>query len=111
MVWKHLGAIKDDITTVKNPQANAVCEQLHQTIRNSLRTMFHTYPPNTIDQTNDIMDTCLATAAYASEVAIHHTLNMPPGSLVFQRDMLMNIPLITDLLQLHELRQIIIDEQ
>ena len=73
--------------------------------------MLHTYPPNNIDQTNDIMDTCFATAAYASKVAIHCTLNMSPGALVFQRDMILNIPLITDLLQLHEWRQIITDEQ
>ena len=32
--------------------------QLDQSISNTLRTMLHTYPPNTIDQTNDIMDTC-----------------------------------------------------
>ena len=32
-------------------------------------------------------------------------------ALVFQRDMILNIPLITDLLQLHERRQIVIDEQ
>ena len=48
------------------------------------------------------MESCFATAAYASKVAIHCTLNMSPGALVFQRDMILNIPLITDLLQLHE---------
>ena len=69
------------------------------------------YPPNNIDQTNDIMDTCFGTAAYASKVAIHCTLNMSPGVLVFQRDTILNIPLITDLLLLHERQQIIIDER
>ena len=71
--------------------------------------MLHTYPPNNIDQTNDIMDTCFATATYASKVAIHCTLNMSPGALALQRDMILNIPLITDMLQLHDCRQIIID--
>ena len=52
-----------------------------------------------------------ATAAYASKVAIHCTLNMSPGALVFQRDMVLNIPLITDLLHLHEQRQVIIDDR
>ena len=56
------------------------------------RSMLHTYPPNNIDQTNDIMDTCFATAAYASKVAIHCTLNISPGTIVFQRDMIQNIP-------------------
>jgi transposase InsO family protein len=107
----RVNGIKDVTTTVKNPQANAICERLHQSISNTLQTMLHTYPPNTIDQTNDIMDTCFATAAYASKVAIHHTLDMSPGALVFQRDMILNISLITDLLHLHERRQIIIGER
>ena len=97
-----VNGIKDVTTTIKNPQANAICEQLHQSISNSLQTMLHRYPPNNIDQINDIMDTCFATAAYASKVAIHRTINLPPGALVFQRDMILNIPLITDLLHLHE---------
>ena len=106
----HVNGVKDVTTTVKNPQANVICERLHQSISNTLQTMLHTYPPDTIDQANDIMDTCFATAAHASKVAIHCTLNMSPGALVFQRDMILNIPLITDLLQLHEWRQVIIDE-
>ena len=103
--------IKDVTTTVKNPQANAICERLHQSFSNSIRTMIHTYPPSNMDQINDIMDTCLAMAAYASKVAIHCTLNMSPGALVFQRDMILNIPLITDPLLLLERKQIIIDER
>ena len=73
--------------------------------------MLHRYPPDNIDQINDIIDTCFATAAYASKVAIHCTLNISPGALVFQQYMILNIPIITDLLHLHERRQIIIDEQ
>ena len=86
----HVNGIKDVTTTVKNPQANAICERLHQSMSNTLWTMLHAYPPNTIDQTNDIMDTCFATAAYASKVAIHCTLNMSPGALVFRRYMILN---------------------
>ena len=106
-----VNGMKDVTTTVKNPQANAICERLHQSISNTLRTMLHTYPPNNIDQTNDIMDTCFATAAYASKVAIHCTLNMSPGTIVFQIDLILNLPLITDLLHCHERQQNIIDEQ
>ena len=97
-----VNGIKDVTTTVKNSQANVICEQLHQSISITLQTMLHTYPPDTIYKTNDIMDTCFATAAHASKVAINCTLIMSPGALVFQRDMILNIPLITDLLQLHE---------
>ena len=41
--------------------------------------MLRAHTPSSIDQTNDIMDTCFATAAYASKVAIHRTLNISPG--------------------------------
>ena len=107
----HANGIKDVTTTVKNPQANAVCERLHQSISNTLRSMLRAHAPSSIDQSNDIMDTCFATAAYASKVAIHRTLNISPGALVFHRDMILNIPLIADLHQLHARRQIIIDER
>ena len=72
--------------------------------------MLRAYPPNNIEQTNDIMDTCFATAAYASKVAIHCNLNISPGALVFRRDMILNILLLADLHQRHTRQQIIIDE-
>jgi hypothetical protein len=72
--------------------------------------MLCAYPPNKIEQTNDIIDTCFATAAYASKVAIHYTLNISTGTSVVHRDMLLNIPLLADLHQLHARQQIIIDE-
>ena len=114
MAFLHMlqvNGIKDVTTTVKNPQANAICERFHQSMNNTICTMLHTYPPNNIDQINDIMDTCFAPAAYASKVAIHCTLNMSPSALVLQRDMILNIPLVTDLLHLHERRQVIIDNR
>ena len=107
----HANGIKDITTTVKNPQADAICKCLHQSISNTLWSMLCAYPPNNTEQTNDIMDTCFATAAYASKVAIHCILNISPGALVFHRDMILNIPLLADLHQLHKRRQIIIDER
>ena len=56
----HVNGIEDVTTTVKNPQANAICKRLHQSVSNTLQNMLHICPPNTIDQTNDIMDTCLS---------------------------------------------------
>ena len=90
----HANGIKDVTRTVKNPQANAICARLHQSISNTLQSMLRAYPPNNIEQTNDIMDTCFATAAYASKVTIHCTLNISPCALVFHRDMTLNIPFL-----------------
>ena len=63
--------------------------------------MLHKYPPINIDQINEIMDTCFATAAYAPNVAIDYKLNMSLDALVFQRDIIINIPLIMDLLHFY----------
>jgi transposase InsO family protein len=37
--------IEDVSITIKNPQANAICERVHQTVGNVLRTMTQTNPP------------------------------------------------------------------
>ena len=74
-----VNGIKDDTTTIKNPQDNAICEQLHQTISSNLRAILDHHSPQNPPQVNDIIDTCFAAAAYAFKAAIHHTLNISPG--------------------------------
>ena len=72
--------------------------------------MIPAHPPKNVEETYDILDTCFAIAAYASKVAINCTLNISPGALDFHRDMILNIPLVADLRQIHSRQQIIIDE-
>jgi len=98
-------------TTVKNPQANAICERLHQTVENALRPLMHAHPPANIAEASLIVDTALQTAAYAARAAIHGSLKISPGALVFQRDMILDIPLIADLELIRQQRQALIDEQ
>jgi hypothetical protein len=43
------------------------------------------------------MDTCLSTAMYAVRTAVHRSLKICPGAFVFQRDMMLDIPLLADL--------------
>ncbi len=38
-------SIKDVCSTSKSPQSNAICERMHQTVTNVLRTLVHTNPP------------------------------------------------------------------
>ena len=106
-----LNGIKDVTTTVKNPQANAICERFHQSISNSLRVMLKAHPPINEFQAQNIVDTCFAAASYAARATIHSILRISPGAWVFQRDMILNIPLITDLQLIHQRRQVIIDER
>jgi len=92
-----LNGIKDVATTIKNPQANAVCERMHQTVTNILRPLLHAHFPQTAQAASDIVDTALATASHASRATLHRSLNNSPGALVFHRDMFLDIPLIADL--------------
>jgi hypothetical protein len=40
----QLFSIKDVCSTSKNPQSNAICEKMHQTVQNVLQTLVHTNP-------------------------------------------------------------------
>ena len=57
--------IRSANTTSKNPQANAVCERMHQTVANILRTLLHGHKLKSESQANDIIDEALALAMYA----------------------------------------------
>jgi hypothetical protein len=97
-------------TTVKNPQANAICERLHQTVGNALRVLIHAHPPQDINDAAFLIDTALSTAAYSARAAIHSTLKISPGALIFHRDMILDIPIIADLHLLQQQRQALIDK-
>jgi hypothetical protein len=98
-------------TTVKNPQANAICERLHQTVANALRPLLHAHYPVSFDEAGLIIDTALQTTAYSARAAIHSTFKISPVALVFHRDMLNDIPLNADLELIRQRRQALIDEQ
>jgi transposase InsO family protein len=53
-------------SSIKNPQSNAICERMHQSISNSLRALLHTNPPQNADSAHLMMNTALQTAAYAT---------------------------------------------
>ena len=88
--------IKDVPTTSRNPQANAICERMHQTVGNILRTLLHVNPPNTVGAARELIAEALSTAMHAMRSSVHTTLGSSPGSLVFNQDMFLNIPLIAD---------------
>eukprot|EP00957_Ditylum_brightwellii_P070105 5324713-Ditylum_brightwellii.AAC.1 len=61
---QHNG-INDSPTTSRNPQRNSVCEQLHQTVANILRTTTSGAVQNT-QQANQAIDNVLASATHAT---------------------------------------------
>ena len=56
--------IKDVLTTSMNPQANVICEHMHQTVGNVLRTLLHGQPPQHVTGTRakEFIDEALSIA-------------------------------------------------
>jgi len=69
---------------------------MHQTVGNVLRTLLHSEQPQNIATAKEFVDEALSIATHAMRAGIHTTLGSSPGSLVFNRDMFLNIPLIAD---------------
>ena len=70
--------IKDVPTTSKNPQANAICKRMHQTVGNILRTLLHGQPPQQITgaRAKDFIDEALAITMHAICAGIHSTFHV-----------------------------------
>jgi hypothetical protein len=61
-------------------------------------------PSAGITHANQLVDTAIANAMYATRATVHSALKTTPGAMAFGRDMLLDIPLIADL-QLIQTRQ------
>jgi hypothetical protein len=75
-------AIKAKPLTVRNPQANAIVERVHQVIGNIIRAF--ELEPNS-------WKGILSATAFAVRSTFHTTLRNTPGQLVFGRDMIFKI--------------------
>lgn len=103
-------AIRDRPTTSRNPQSNAICERMHQTVGNILRTIIHGEPV-TAATAPAIVDEALATAMHALRAAVSRSLgNHSPGEIAFHRNMFLNLPIIADLQALQDKRQEIVQK-
>jgi len=103
--------IKDVPTTSRNPQSNAICERMHQTVGNVLRTLLKSNPPQNLQQANDILDSALSTVMHALRANVSTVLGGSPGALTFARDMFVNIPLIADWQLITSNREQFVNEQ
>ena len=100
---------KDVPTTSRNPSANGICELMHQTVANVLRTLVHNELPRTLNDAKEYVDSALATAAHAVRANVSQTTGYSPGALVFHRDMLLDVPIVVDLIKLRDNRQLSVD--
>jgi hypothetical protein len=89
-------------TRIKNSQANAICERVHQVLGN----MMHT---SEIDMAKSVepadIDTFINNAAWAIRSTYHTVLKASTGAAIFGRNMLFDIPFIADWKQIGEHRQ------
>ena len=94
--------LKRKPTTVKNPQANAILERIHQTLAAMMRTaeldMAMSVDPSDIED-------FLTNAAWAVRSTYHTVLKASPGAAIFGRDMLFDIPFIADWTKIGDYRQ------
>jgi hypothetical protein len=58
----------------------------------------------------EFVDEALSIAMHAMRAGVHSTLGSSPGSLVFNRDMSLNIPLISDWHAINQKRKHLIHE-
>ncbi len=63
-------SIKDVCSSSKNQQFSVICERMHQTVNNVIRTLVHTYPSQNMTQARDIIDDALATAMHAMQTIV-----------------------------------------
>eukprot|EP00977_Amphora_coffeiformis_P007532 scaffold1646_cov115-Amphora_coffeaeformis.AAC.1 len=106
----HMNGIQSVPTTVRNPQANAICERMHKTVQDSLNTYIRSNPPQEVTTALELIDTLLAASSRAIRSAVHTTLQVSPGALVFHRDMFLPIPILADYNVIRQRRQAVIDE-
>jgi hypothetical protein len=97
--------IKKKPITVRNPQANAIVERIHQVIGNIIRTF--ELQENYLDE-DDPWKGILSATAFAVRATYHTTLKKSPGQLVFGRDMIFNIQHIANWEFIRENKQRII---
>jgi hypothetical protein len=69
---------------------------MHQMVGNVLQSLLHAEPQRDVTKAKDFIDEALLIATHAMRTGIHTTLGSSPGNLIFNRDMLLNIPLIAN---------------
>jgi len=101
MIEDDYGIIRKG-TTVRNPQANAVLERVHQTISNIIRT----FEVHNSDLTSENpWKGILSATMFALRATYHTTLQATPTQLVFGRDAMLNVKFQADWQLIKQLKQ------
>ena len=66
--------IKSKATTIKNPQANAVCERMHKTVAEVLRALIKDQPPQDDAEVVEYLDNAIASCVHALRCVVNQTM-------------------------------------
>ena len=104
--------IEHSTSTARNPQGNSIVERIHQAIGNVLRIIVATEDPKSVHQAKQVINKTLALTMKACRCATNGTIGgYSAGALAFKRDMLLDIPLVADIITLRNKRQDLIDKR
>ena len=97
--------------TPYTPTANSIIEATHKLCGQVIRTLQHLHPPTTKEEAKQLVSKAYATVIHSHRCSAQASLGgLSPGSVAFNRDMLLNLPLAIDIEMLHTYRQHKIDE-
>ena len=77
--------------------ANVMRTYLHQSVQNMTDEYLPLDQPQNEMQLTQLIENVLATVTYATRASVSRALNTSPGNLVFNRDMFVDVPLISNL--------------
>ena len=69
---------------------------------NSLHAVIVMQPPAVIDSTNQSVDTALANCVFATHSTLYSGLQASPGSLAFNRDVILVVPFVANCMLIQE---------
>ncbi len=87
-----------------------MCERTHKTCGDQIPTLIRENSPQNVETVLELVDTVLAAAQRALRITINRTVGMTPGAMVFRRNMLPPIPVLTDFNLIRQRRQTMIYE-
>ena len=103
---QNWGLTRGRIST-HTPTANAIIESSHKSMGQILRTILANEQPTTQAELDKVVDSALACTMRAMRSAASTSLSgVAPGAMVFGRDMLLNIPIVTDIISITQNRQL-----
>ena len=82
--------------------SNDIIERSHKTISDTLRVLLHVNPPINENDVNNMIDNALASCMHAMSCSIDHTMETSSGAMVSNRDMLINVSLLSYLIAMKD---------